>query len=111
MAELLLLEQSFGKGSGDTISLLCQSYCPPEALEDTLLGFSCYPPALPKIRTCLTISGRYDCEVQPFWFRRQAGRLEKELAALGIELQILRLSECSSKPVEHSFKGVKPVSG
>lgn len=105
----LLIEQGFGKGSGDTISLIHLRSCEPHPeLETILLSFSCYPPALPKIRTCLRRSRRYDCEVQSWWFRKQAGRLEAALAQIDIELRILRFTNDGFKPNLKDFKGVRP---
>lgn len=107
MTEQLLITQSYGWGTGDTISLRCHNYNPSPELEEVLLGFSCHRAALPKIRSCLTYSARYDCEVQPSWFRRQAGNLENMLKEIGIELQILRLSPTETIKLDSNFKGVR----
>lgn len=57
-----------------------------DTLEETLLGFGCHPPALPKIRACLTYSGRYDCCVQSGWISSRFEDLVDELAEIGIAL-------------------------
>jgi len=101
------LPPPYGNGSGDTISIRCESRFVDSRMEEIMQGYSCYPPALPRIRSCLQHSGRYDCEVQPAWFRGQAGSLEYELKNINIELLILRMSKKYPQKL-HGYKGFIP---
>lgn len=38
-----------------------------DAVTEELLGYSCYPPAIARILSCLSNSGRYECAVQATW--------------------------------------------
>lgn len=85
----LLLAGPYGwnSPSGHRISLRC-SKPPDEAkLAEVLLQFSCHPPAIKKIASCLRHSGRYDCLVQYGWFREGQIQLRKMLADIGVEIQ------------------------
>ena len=106
----LLIGQSYGKGSGDTISLVhLNDGDPHPKLEQILLSYGCHKEMLLKIRTCLKQSRRYDCEVQPCWFRNQAGELERNLKGIEIELKILRFTRDGERaPKVIGFKGEMP---
>lgn len=90
---LLEITQSYGKGSGDTISIRGPHAAPNPKLKDILLSYSCYEPIIDKIFQCLQYSGRYDCEVQTAWFRNQYKRLKADLKDIGLDLFILRLRD------------------
>jgi hypothetical protein len=57
-------------------------------LESALLAFSCWPPAIAKIKAVLRYSQRYDCLVQGGWFRSQQREVTERLAAAGIKLRV-----------------------
>lgn len=89
--QTLLLTAPYGHGNGDHVSLRHEGILVPEAVRECLLAFSCYPPAIPKILDCLELSGRYDCVLQPGWFRHQYSHLRARLAELGVELIVFEL--------------------
>src|SRR5579859_5283151 len=92
------LTEPFGFGNGDTISLTSASrVIDAERLTEVLLGYSCYPPAIPKIVECLRASGRYDCTLQSSWFRKQHSEVRRDLLALGIEMEIVNIAEGRGK--------------
>jgi len=88
---VLLLDAGFGHDNGHTVSLRCEPGQVHEALEDTLLGYSCYPPSLPRIRACLEASGRYDCTLQTIWFEGQAKQLRRCLSEIGINIGVINV--------------------
>lgn len=55
---------------------------------ETLKEFSCYPPAIPKIMSCLQHSGRYDCYLQYLWFKHQHRECQEAMRRAGIILHI-----------------------
>lgn len=87
----LRLTPPYGHGTGDHVSLRHEGVLVPEAVRETLLAYSCYPPAIPKILECLERSGRYDCVLQSIWFRHQYSGLVANLRRHGIEVIIFEL--------------------
>lgn len=105
----LQIEQGYGWGTGDAISSIHLDYGEPHRkLKQILEGYGCNKTITPKIRTCLRLSRRYDCEVQPGWFRKQAGELERGLKSIGVELQVMSLAPHEGSTNLHGFRGVKP---
>lgn len=86
---MLLLTAPFGYGNGYHISLRSAGAVSDESLEEVLVAYSCYPPAISKIKASLRHSCRYDCVVQSAWFKKQARQLASELREIGVELTIL----------------------
>lgn len=84
-----LLTAPFGYGRGYHISLRTAAAVCGKTLEEVLSAYSCYPPAIPKIKASLQNSNRYDCVVQSAWFKVQARQLARELKDIGVELVIL----------------------
>lgn len=97
--EILLLAPPYGRGSGDSVSFLTDCGHVSDEMERVMLAYSCHPPALPKIRACLEASGRYDCELQPGWFRSQYANVKLDLKAIGITVRVNRLSEFDKRPL------------
>ena len=95
---VLRLPEPYGGGTGDNVSLTCTGPVS-DLLEDILWRYSCYPPALAKIRSCLEHSGRYDCELQSSWFRRAFVDVTEDLAEIGISLTVVRLTKMDTKPL------------
>ena len=96
MTAPLLLTSGYRHDFGHTVSLRCRPGAVHEDLEDVLIGYSCYPPAIPKARACLTASGRYDCTLQTNWFERYAENLREELREIGIDIGVI----CFAKHAE-----------
>lgn len=92
-------ENLYGYGTGDHIALIGNLPEDLNALNEVLLGYSCYPPALPKIEQSLRERGRYDCVVQTGWFRSQYGKVHRDLANLGIDLQVVSMCLLSRTPL------------
>lgn len=88
-----LLTAGYGAGTGPNMVLLCPSRKVPAKMEQVLLSYSCHPPALPKIRQCLELSGRYDAWIQPGWVFSQHQQVKRDLAELGIEFHITSVPE------------------
>jgi hypothetical protein len=68
--------------------------CAPGTVQDhelieALENYSCWPPAIPKILSCLKVSGRYDCIVQRCWFRWQREKCVDYFWNVGVRLLIL----------------------
>lgn len=84
-----LLPGPYGWDSPDGAVISLRSTAPVDdaKLEATLLAYSCYPPAIPKIQSCLRYSGRYDCILQAGWYREQRANVTRELAEIGVQLQ------------------------
>ena len=80
------LPAPYGYGDGVHVSLRGQDS---DRLTAVLTRYSCYPPAIPKIRSCLAHSGRYDCVLQRNWFRAQYRDVVRDLARVGVHLSIL----------------------
>ncbi|AWY09313.1 hypothetical protein vBRpoSV10_191 [Ruegeria phage vB_RpoS-V10] len=110
LPQVPLLTPPYGYGSGDTITLRCAGPVS-ENMEEVMAGYSCYPPALPKIRACLEHSGRYDCTLQSNWFRGMAERLREDLEEIGIAMSIVALADDGrrQKKLTPEFKGVVGV--
>lgn len=53
-----------------------------------LLGFSCFPYAIPKIYNSLKYSGEYTCFLQGTWFKRQSYHFELLLKEYNIDMEI-----------------------
>lgn len=87
------LTEPYGYGRGTHISLRTNSSVCDEALEEILNGYSCYPPAIPKIKASLNHSRRYDCVVSSHWFERQKEQLAKELDSIGVTLIIFEAEQ------------------
>lgn len=84
--EVKLLTAPYGYGQGEHISLRTAGPVDEGLLEELLKGFSCYPPAIPKIKACLRYSNRYDCVVQAAWFNRQKHALGEQARAIGVQV-------------------------
>lgn len=84
-----LLPSTYGWDSydGAYISLYADEPVDNDELERILLGYSCHPPAIPKIKTCLYHSGRYDCVLQATWFRYQQENVTRDLSEIGVTLK------------------------
>lgn len=80
---MLLLPAPYGYGRGIHISLRGVDS---DTLAHVLLSYSCYKQAIPKIKTCLAASGRYDCVVQRSWFQAQFNEVTHALRAIGVEV-------------------------
>jgi hypothetical protein len=80
-----LLTAGYGAGNGPNMVLRSATRVVPEELESILLSYSCHPPALPKIRRCLEISGRYDAWVQSGWVLNQYWKVRKDLSEIGVD--------------------------
>jgi hypothetical protein len=87
--DVRLLTEPYGFGNGDHIRLSSNDPVDDVSLEATLLGYSCYKPAIPKIKNCLRYSNLYECVVQSGWFRRQEENLRQDLQEIGVTLTIL----------------------
>jgi hypothetical protein len=83
----------YGYGNGDAVSITSFGDVSTPKLVEILEQHSCYPPAIPKIIACLEGSGRYDCVLQPNWFRKQAVQLSSELRKIGVYIKVTSLSE------------------
>lgn len=83
-----LLTAGHGAGDGPNMVLTCESRVVPSNLEEILLSYSCHAPALPKIRQCLEMSGRYDAWIQPGWIFSQHQSVKRDLQKIGIRLRI-----------------------
>lgn len=84
----LFLPAPYGYNTGDSIQLTCTRPVDLESLADVLSGYGCYPPSVPRICRCIYFSGRYDCSVQPYWFRRQREALCADLSLIGIRMVV-----------------------
>jgi hypothetical protein len=93
-------EQMYGYGTGDHIVLIGSLPTDLRSLDEVLLGYSCYPPSLPKIHNELEMNGRYECVVQVSWFRNQYANLKRHLAEVGIELQVISMTTLSRQPLQ-----------
>ena len=71
---------------GACITLTCDEMPCEQALTTVLLQYSCYPPAIPRILSCLRHSGRYDCILQQSWFKHQQKLVTRDLGDLGVRL-------------------------
>lgn len=94
-----LLGEPFGHGTGDHVSFRHEGPLVEGAIIEVLLGYSCYPPAIPKIIECLRHSGRYDCVLQSGWFRAQYTQLKRDLARVGITVEIFELCSWQRAPL------------
>lgn len=90
---MLLLTEPFGFDTGDSVSFRSRGPVDAAALTEILLGYSCYPPAIPKIIACLDHSGRYDCTLQSAWFRQKHLDLACELGELGISIEVTHIHD------------------
>ena len=91
---MLLLTGPYGYDAGDSITLSSDlGFGREEELEYILLQYSCYEPAIAKIKSCLRYSGRYDCTVQPNWFRHHAKKLKESLAEIGVDLTVNHMTK------------------
>lgn len=82
-----LLTGPYGYGSGTHVSLRRVGAFKPEAITKVLTGWSCWPPAIPKILACLEHSRRYDCVLQSAWFdAAKNGAFRHNLHNAGLEL-------------------------
>lgn len=66
---MLLLTGPYGGDNGTGISLRAVGPVDLDLVREACEGFSCHPPAIPRIQSCLLHSGRYDCRLQSYWFR------------------------------------------
>ena len=89
MMKLLTAGYGHGDPSGVWISLRCNA-APDPFLDEILQAYGCHAPALPKIRACLTASGRYDCMVQSLWIINRYGQIANELSQIGISILLDR---------------------
>lgn len=97
------LPAPYGYRDGDYITMTTDRE-PTEGLREVLEAFSCYPPSIPRIIDCLTHSGRYDCVVQPGWFRHQYGTLKRELASVGVSVVYTRLCEYDAAKINEAVQ-------
>lgn len=88
----LLLGEPFGHGTGDHVSFRHEGPFVAGAITEVMQGYSVYPPAIPKILACLEHSGRYDCVLQSTWFRNQYPELCRDLARVGMRVEIFELT-------------------
>ncbi|WNL50787.1 hypothetical protein RPALISO_200 [Ruegeria phage RpAliso] len=97
---MLLLEAGYGAGDGPGLTLICGSRDVHPDMERVLLGYSCYPLALGKIRACLEASGRYDCWVQDGWIAAHQRTMTEFLMEIGIEAYVTsKTSICAGEVV------------
>ncbi len=84
-----LLVGPHGEGSGIGLSLFRPVMCQPldeDLLKEILLDHSCWPPAIPKIVSCMKASGRYDCRITEVVYK-QSRSLNGQLVRVGIHTQ------------------------
>ncbi len=93
VGEVKLIAAGYGAMEGPGMTLLSDNRIVDETLENVLLGYSCYPASLPKIRQCLETSGRYDCWVQAGWIYSQYHQIKEALLAIGIRMHITSIPE------------------
>ena len=93
MTEPLLLEAGYGAMQGPGMTLLSRHGPVHPEMESILLAYSCHRAALPKIRQCLELSGRYDCWVQAGWIYGQYKEIKSRLAEIDIRLMITSIPE------------------
>lgn len=85
----LRLPEPYGYDFGDSVRITAKDAdFSATGLIEVLTQYSCYPPAIPRAVACLTHSGRYDCTLQPNWFRNQRQNLTCALAELGLALEV-----------------------
>jgi hypothetical protein len=98
----LLLTEPYGHQNGDSVSITFSGkHLDTKRLKEILLNHSCYKPAIPKIISCLLGSNRYDCVLQPGWFRKQAVALFQELAVLDIKIIVTQLASTGEGKIKY----------
>lgn len=90
--EILLLNEPFGynRGTGMTIKYHgnMKNIINYKKFSELLLGFSCYPPAIPKIYNCLKYSGEYTCFLQSSWFESRSYDLTFLLKEINMSIDV-----------------------
>lgn len=90
--EILLLNEPFGynRGTGVTIKYHgnMKNIIDYKKFSELLLGFSCYPPAIPKIYNCLKYSGEYTCFLQSSWFESRSYDLTFLLKEINMSIDV-----------------------
>lgn len=113
-SSVLMLTEPYGYGTGDAVSLWRQPSIWPKplnvlAMTRILESHSCYPPAVPKVISCLQASNRYDCVLQTGWFRQHAVDLAQELQEVGVRIRVTSLSTLHPALKPHVLKLWKQV--
>lgn len=88
---MLCLPAPYGHDAidGACIRLHAPGEVNPHAVEQVLRRYSCYPPVIPRIQSCLRHSGRYDCILQAGWFKGQQREVTEDLAGVGVTLEFM----------------------
>ena len=97
----LLLKEPFGHNNGTGVKFKYHgkqkemiSY---DLFSELFLGFSCHPPAIPKIYNCLKYSREYTCFLQTTWFERRSFDLEILLKKFQISFEVFYYTDEKTK--------------
>jgi len=104
---VILLTGPFGHDALDfaSVSLYARDDIEPLRVAEILHWYGCYPPAVPRVLSCLKYSNQYDCYVQRGWVVTQCSDAIRAFADVGVLFVINRVVKLGrEQPVESLFK-------